>query len=185
MCARISHGGQCPPYSSAGASLLATSLKLDSNLEPGRGQARSYKLPAKPPLWRDGPSEAAAERELEAFHVMTVALLLAERNGVADDQGADRRLPLQRDAGRGAQLAGVEMVVVLEHVADVGEQRHARGVDVLQERQRQEQLRATEYLERAAHRDRVVIGAGHFARTQGVGLETAHVMHTADRKSVV
>src|SRR5690625_5002807 len=42
MCARISHGGQCPPYPSVGASLLATGLKARSCVEAGREQARSY-----------------------------------------------------------------------------------------------------------------------------------------------
>src|SRR5699024_7597817 len=43
MCARMSHGGQCPPYSYVGASLLATGLKARSCVAAGRLQAGSYR----------------------------------------------------------------------------------------------------------------------------------------------
>src|SRR6185312_11608338 len=102
----------------------------------------------------------------------------------------DRRLPVQRYAGRGAQRAGVEALVIPVDVADVGEQRHARGVDVLQERQRQVQLGGAQHLERAADRLRPVGAQAVAARVrraavdahawaQGVVLEAAYVAHAA------
>src|SRR6185312_2719942 len=95
-------------------------------------------------------SELAAEGELDPFLVVAVRRLRAERHRQADDQRADRRLPVQRNTGRGAQGAGVEALVVLVGIADIGEQRYACGVDVLQERQRQVELGGAEYLERTA-----------------------------------
>src|SRR5690348_373058 len=138
-------------------------------------------------------SELAAEGELDALLVMTVRRLRAERHGQADDQRADRRLPMQRYAGRGAQRAGVEALVIPVDVADVGEQRHARGVDVLQERQRQVQLGGAQHLERAADRLRPVgaqavaarvrrAAVDAHARAQGVVLEAAYVAHAAGRE---
>src|SRR5690349_20480763 len=85
-------------------------------LAAGKAQARGARA------CTGGWSELAAEGELDAFLVMAIRRLRAERHGQADDQRTDRRLPVQRDAGRRTQRAGVEALVIPIDVADVGEQ---------------------------------------------------------------
>ena len=57
-------------------------------------------------------SERAAEGELQALDLVFV--FLAQREGVADRDRSHRRAPHQRQTGRGAQLARVEVVDVVD-----------------------------------------------------------------------
>src|SRR5690606_11875898 len=74
-------------------------------------------------------SEQGAEGELQLLDAVKLAVVL-QRLGPADDDRADRRLPLQGDAGAGAHLAGLEAVGAVEHVAVFDEGRDARAVGV-------------------------------------------------------
>src|SRR6185312_12811712 len=135
--------------------------------------------------------ELAAEGKLDALLVMPILRLVAEGYRQADDQRADRRLPLQCDAGGSAQGAGIEALEVPVGIADVHKPGHARGVDVLEEGQWNEDLRRAQHLERAADRLRIVAqgaqaaGIGNrargdaHARAQRVVLEAAYVTYAA------
>src|SRR5574337_52658 len=166
---------------------------------PAGGKKAWYRHATPPvPAWfrvnptASGPlrSELAAEGELDAFLVVAVRRLRTERHRQADDQRTDRRLPVQRDAGRGAQGAGVEALVILVGVVDIGEQRDARRVDVLQEWQWQIQLGRAQHLEGAADGLRIIaaetIAPGvrraavdADARAERIVLEAAHVTYAA------
>src|SRR5690606_26660920 len=115
-------------------------------------------------------SEAAAEGELQALQL--VAFLLAERERVADRDRAHRGAPQQGHAGGGAQLAAVEVVDAVVHVAEVDEGRDARGIAV--EQLGEHHLDLADGLQRAAHRLAAVAGDDLRARTQGVVAEAAH-----------
>src|SRR6187402_512750 len=152
---------------------------------------------AAPPLDSSDLSalELAAEGELNTLDEAAVIGLLTERHREVDDQRADRRLPLQRQTGRGAQVAGLERRVRGVDVTDVDEPGHTSGVDVLQERQRQEHLCRAERLEGTTDRlavaviaaRAIAVAVGLAARvrahaiaetgTQGVVLEAADVTH--------
>src|SRR6185312_14541486 len=105
----------------------------------GDAKRKSAALPRSFPTFARGPvSELAPEGELDPLLVMVVVFLRTDRHSQADDQRADRCLPLQRYTGRCAQQLAVEALVVLVRIADVHEPGHAGRVDVLKERQRDE-----------------------------------------------
>src|SRR6187402_2945906 len=139
--------------------------------------------------------ELAAEGELNTLDKAAVVGLLTERYREVDDQRTDRRLPLQRQTRRSAQVTGLEGRVGRINVTDVDEPGHAGRVDVLQEGQRQEHLCRAEGLEGATDRlaiavvavaiavlvglaARVRAGAVAETGTQGVVLEATDVTHT-------
>src|SRR5690606_26427687 len=85
--------------------------------------ARHRTAGALAPARRISSSELAAEGELQALDL--VAILLLQRERVADRNRSDRRAPQQGDTGGCTQFVGLEVVGAGVDVADIEEGRDA------------------------------------------------------------